>query len=737
MSKVPYGFVPIDISKAHTAEPIYHHGANTEQAELLSGELLVTMTTLTPMIVGNYRYEAKTANVKLSDIGIHHAVEPEKSILEPLFAPTVNVDKWKAPILIPPRSIKGMLRHSLGALLNAPMERVQDRQFGFRPNLNRDYDEKAPTKCVPAIVRSVKLNEQRDQMTFLELELLDRLDSPKWIANTPISKTIDRNRPGRSEPARFEAISNRILATLLGTAKAANGRLPKIQTLNGVKEIHHKLEKRGYIVAGTAADSIVISAGSEICTYHPGVDGEGVHAAAHDDNARQPESKYRYLLVPATALTRNKIVLDQNSDALRHLAATYRFLASALSADGDDAEPIAGHLDEHPKIKDGTARKKVRDLIGKRSIWTVGQLVFVELKQHADGRTSCASDVISFGHHFRYWWAYTDSIKRVETSGPTPELRRELKPLKDEQPISACNDAPEKLSAVRSFFGYASVKGHRSTQAGRNEFARLAGRVSPNFAVEVLDGKKRFLDDQNARVLPILGSPKPSAVEFYLKQEKDLTEDHGHPPKKLNTYGEHRTGFEGAELAGRKFYRHALLQGSASEDHKASSQSTIIRFVSDTGRTFRFKLRYRDLRPAELALLITVLEPQRIAALVGEVATEDYAHKLGYARPLGFGSVQFNVASIVPSAPATADSSIIAGGTVDQFIAQQIPMLTKLLRVDKTEGHPASIKRWLEFMRFTQPADIAFPTAEAKGVKTIYSWHSKVRRNHSMARSKE
>src|SRR5581483_6509371 len=53
----------------------------------------------------------------------------KKSVLCPLRAP------WgKRPVIIPGDSLKGLLRHELGALLGAPMERVAERWYSYRPN---------------------------------------------------------------------------------------------------------------------------------------------------------------------------------------------------------------------------------------------------------------------------------------------------------------------------------------------------------------------------------------------------------------------------------------------------------------------------------------------------------------------------------------------------------------------------------------------------------------------------
>ncbi|PDW00279.1 hypothetical protein [Candidatus Viridilinea mediisalina] len=60
--------------------------------------------------------------------GIGQIVD-KKAVLCPLRAP------WgERPVIIPGDTLKGLLRHELGALLGAPMERVAERSYSYRPN---------------------------------------------------------------------------------------------------------------------------------------------------------------------------------------------------------------------------------------------------------------------------------------------------------------------------------------------------------------------------------------------------------------------------------------------------------------------------------------------------------------------------------------------------------------------------------------------------------------------------
>jgi hypothetical protein len=130
----PYGFAPVP-SAPHSKPPIWHDGTSAE--ETVSGELRCELETLTPLLVGWERVPlpgAKESSLqdkitfRLADWG-QLSAGAGKSLLLPLRAP------WgERPVILPGDSIKGMLRHELGALMGAPMERVDERAYSYRPN---------------------------------------------------------------------------------------------------------------------------------------------------------------------------------------------------------------------------------------------------------------------------------------------------------------------------------------------------------------------------------------------------------------------------------------------------------------------------------------------------------------------------------------------------------------------------------------------------------------------------
>lgn len=152
-------------------------------------------------------------------------------------------------------------------------------------------------------------------------------------------------------------------------------------------------------------------------------------------------------------------------------------------------------------------------------------------------------------------------------------------------------------------------------------------------------------------ILPELGEPKPGAVEFYTKppyQSEEMQKDR----KGFWTYdykykvvsgeiSKEKKFLEKGELQlrGRKFYWHknVELKEYAKSDIKLSSMRQRIRPMKATspesGPMFSFRIYFEELNREQLKQLKWVVD----------FGNKDCAHKIGRAKPLGFGSVQMSV----------------------------------------------------------------------------------------------
>lgn len=159
--------------------------------------------------------------------------------------------------------------------------------------------------------------------------------------------------------------------------------------------------------------------------------------------------------------------------------------------------------------------------------------------------------------------------------------------------------------------------------------AAYAGRL--RFSHGELQGEPKKLP--SSIILSILSSPKPTTTSFYLlnRGEPDFNVDYDTP---------------GAQLRGRKCYRH---HGRANPDEcqrpegKTDGQNRTMRDVLDKGNQFTFTVQFENLAPLELGALLWALE---LSGKDNKGQEYQLCHRLGFAKPLGFGSVQITVENL-------------------------------------------------------------------------------------------
>jgi len=149
-----------------------------------------------------------------------------------------------------------------------------------------------------------------------------------------------------------------------------------------------------------------------------------------------------------------------------------------------------------------------------------------------------------------------------------------------------------------------------------------AGRVT--FSHGILEDTPKKIKDPIP--LAILSSPKPTATPFYLldAQKQPSSNVHYDTP--------------GACLRGRKFYRHhgkANPEEYTRAEQKKDEQNRTVKDVLDEGNEFTFTVYFENLAPIELGALLWSLELEN-----------GWVHRLGFAKPLGFGSVKVSVQTV-------------------------------------------------------------------------------------------
>ncbi len=189
-------------------------------------------------------------------------------------------------------------------------------------------------------------------------------------------------------------------------------------------------------------------------------------------------------------------------------------------------------------------------------------------------------------------------------------------------------------------FGWVDVLSEDSSKnKQREDQVAYKGRV--RFTHGRLEDKKPFQDD--GVPLAILSTPKPTTSRFYLAD----------PEGKASSGREDRdAGYDGPvaggkknRLRGRKFYRHQPVptqQEYVRAGRKKDDQNRSVQGVMGPGSRFRFEVFFENLALEELGALLWSIELDPACC-----------HRLGMARPLGFGSVKVKVESIVRFDPKT------------------------------------------------------------------------------------
>jgi hypothetical protein len=221
--------------------------------------------------------------------------------------------------------------------------------------------------------------------------------------------------------------------------------------------------------------------------------------------------------------------------------------------------------------------------------------------------------------------------------------------------------------------------------------------------------------------------PRPSAVEFYLKQPY-----HPNPRPSdratLVTYGD-AAGYDApGELAGRKFYldRQDAYSGEPWKDdsppNRANERSTLVLEASRPGRRFRFTLRFRDLEPWEVAAILVAMCPNQFCEMLGGNHQQGYCSKLGYARPLGWGSVRIEAKALLWVQEANGKPSLRP---------EPDPVAWLKEHFQKTQTQ----EEWLAVHRHKHPDAADYPRErDRQGNRNIYTFHTKLRAEHSRMR---
>ena len=182
-------------------------------------------------------------------------------------------------------------------------------------------------------------------------------------------------------------------------------------------------------------------------------------------------------------------------------------------------------------------------------------------------------------------------------------------------------ESMSQLSPADRLFGWVAQEGKGAWKGKiRISCGRYTGGGSP---VEHFGG-------ENGKAMAILGNPKPAQARFYLGGETGRPQKEGQPKEEVG-YVKGKI----KKLRGRKVYLHHKNFSEAfvfPQDMPQSNQNRSIRGWIPAGKEFAFTLKFENLTGLELGAMFLLLTNIH----------QSYRFRLGYAKPLGLGSVTLN-----------------------------------------------------------------------------------------------
>lgn len=240
----------------------------------------------------------------------------------------------------------------------------------------------------------------------------------------------------------------------------------------------------------------------------------------------------------------------------------------------------------------------------------------------------------------------------VPVSVPRVGFERQIGELLYPPELAKCTEYEGLCPACRTFGWVWGDDDPDQPRPALDKPTAYAGRVQ--FSHAVLTQDAGVFD----ATLAILSTPKPTTYRFYLRPRNGKPQD-GLDDQKVDYNS------EGQILRGRKVYRHhgdrLNLQGYQSVNGVKSDQNRTVRGVQKAGSVFEFTVDFENLAPVELGALLWSLQ------------LEGWHHRIGYAKPLGFGSARIEVLKVSLLDPKVRYASLTgeSGGWSDYTSAWQ------------------------------------------------------------------
>lgn len=189
--------------------------------------------------------------------------------------------------------------------------------------------------------------------------------------------------------------------------------------------------------------------------------------------------------------------------------------------------------------------------------------------------------------------------------------------------LAPCQEINHLCPACRTFGWVWHTADWEGDDPEAEKPANTTGTIAYASRVSISNVHLTFSAGTFDETLSILSSPKPTTARFYL-MDKNGRDQQGWETDKVDYNAESQI------LRGRKFYYHHGAQLNHREyrrtDDIKDDQNRTIKGIQKPGSKFKFEVRFENLAPIELGALLWSLE------------LEGWHHRIGMAKPLGFGS---------------------------------------------------------------------------------------------------
>ena len=235
--------------------------------------------------------------------------------------------------------------------------------------------------------------------------------------------------------------------------------------------------------------------------------------------------------------------------------------------------------------------------------------------------------------------------------------------------------------------------------------AGLKGRLQFTDALLTDTAEKQ---DFVSRTLDILGSPRPSAYEFYIRRPQgDRVQYWNYDYYGVSTSQEGLKYVDMAEASprGRKFYWHGQVKTANAEKGKLNATMESLK----EGHHFSFRVYFNGITERQLNEL-------KYSLTLGENrADSPLQFKIGHARPLGYGSVKLVIEKEVLRKVSLEGDQIHSC-----LIAKNVP--AAINAPEQTDALALAALKAICDKRKTEKEAVGYPTWQGKREKAVFEW---------------